>query len=101
VRGTHEDAVQLLNKIISFCKSIGLTVSEEKTKITNLGKEKAYFLGVELSRSRTMKFTKVGSSSFTKRLGLRIRMTAPLLKIMKKLTLTGFIVKGVPSPRFL
>jgi group II intron reverse transcriptase/maturase len=87
VRGTLKETQEILKIVSDFCTSIGLTVCQQKTKITNLSTSKALFLGVELSR--------------TKRLGLRLRMTAPIAIIIKKLTDTGFIVKNEPAPRFL
>ena len=105
VRGTLKETQEILKLVSDFCTSIGLTVCQKKTKITNLSTSKALFLGVELSRSNTMKFSRVKSSSrprpTTKRLGLRLRMTAPIARIIKKLTDTGFIVKNEPAPRFL
>jgi group II intron reverse transcriptase/maturase len=124
VRGTLKETQEILKIVSDFCTSIGLTVCQQKTKITNLSTSKALFLGVELSRSNTMKFSRVKSSSWlvglglgiafarprprpypdlptTKRLGLRLRMTAPIARIIKKLTDTGFIVKNEPAPRFL
>jgi group II intron reverse transcriptase/maturase len=100
VRGTLKETQEILKIVSDFCTSIGLTVSQQKTKITNLSTSKALFLGVELSRSNTIKFARVKSSSSTKRLGLRLRMTAPIARIIKKLTETGFIVKNEPAPRF-
>jgi group II intron reverse transcriptase/maturase len=101
VRGTLKETQEILKIVSDFCTSIGLTVNQQKTKITNLSTSKALFLGVELSRSHTIKFSRVKSSSSTKRLGLRLRMTAPIARIIQKLKDTGFIVKNEPAPRFL
>jgi group II intron reverse transcriptase/maturase len=101
VRGTLKDCKDILKKVSDFCSSIGLTVPQKNTKITNLSTSKALFLGVELSRSNTIKFSKDKSRSTTKRQGLRLRMTAPIAIIKKKLKDTGFIVKNEPAPRFL
>lgn len=101
VRGTFSDAQNLLSKITAFCEGIGLKISPDKTKITNLLRDKALFLGVELSRSNVMKFTKIPRTSQTKRLGLRLRMTAPLNRVIKKLTEAGFIKNQQSAPKFL
>jgi len=101
IRGTAQDTNNILVKVSDYCSSIGLKVNQEKTKITNLRRSKALFLGVELSRSNTTKYTKVKSSSSTRRLPLNLRMTAPIAFIIKKLTDTGFILKNKPAPRFL
>lgn len=101
IRGTQKDTIEILEKVSHFCDSIGLTVSQTKTKITNLNNSKALFLGVELSRSNVTKFARDRLSSSTKRVARNIRLTAPLDRIIKKLTETGFIVKNKPAPRFL
>lgn len=101
IRGTAQDAKNLLAKVSDYCNSIGLKMNLEKTKITNLRTSKALFLGVELSRTNTTKFTKVKSSSSTRRLPLNLRMTAPIARIIKKLSDTGFIINYKPVPKFL
>lgn len=101
VRGNLKETQEILKIVSDFCTSIGLTVTQQKTKITNLSTSRALFLGVEISRSNKIKFSKVKSSSSTKRLGFKLRMTAPIAIIIKKLTDTGFIVKNEPAPRFL
>jgi len=101
IRGTHSDALMILDKVSEFCSNIGLKVSPDKTKITNLRTSKGLFLGVELSRSNHTKFSRVVISSSTKRLPLNLRLTAPIPRIIKKLTDTGFIDNGKPAPRFL
>lgn len=73
-----------------YCSSIGLTVSEEKTKITNINKDKALFLGVNIFRSQTDKIV-LGRGGFSKRGNKQLRFTAPLNRILKKLTESGFI----------
>jgi hypothetical protein len=101
IRGTAQDAKENLTKVTDYCHSIGLKVSQDKSKITNLRSAKAFILGVELSRSNTTKYTKVNSSSSTRRIPLNLRMTAPITRIIKKLTDTGFLLNGKPAPIFL
>lgn len=101
IRGTQKDTLEILEKVSNFCESIGLTVSQTKTKITNLNNSKALFLGVELSRSNVTKFARDRLSSSTKRVARNLRLTAPLDRIIKKLTEAGFIVNNKPAPRFL
>jgi Reverse transcriptase (RNA-dependent DNA polymerase) len=76
IRGTAQDATEILTKVTNYCHSIGLKVSQEKTKITKLRTAKALFLGVEFSRSNNTKYTKVNSRSTTRRIPLNLRMTA-------------------------
>jgi len=107
IRGKLQDTKDILAKVTEYCEGIGLKLSPDKTKITNLNQNKALFLGVELSRSSNFvtKFTRVKSSSSTKKYNSRVarqlRMTAPLQQVMKKLTDSGFIKNQKPAPRFL
>lgn len=101
IRGKLQDTKDILAKVTEYCDSIGLRVSPEKTKITNLNQNKALFLGVELSRSSVTKFTRVTSSSSTKRVARHLIMTAPLQRVVKKLTDAGLIKNQEPAPRFL
>lgn len=100
VRGNREDCILLLNKIRSYLKDeLKLNLSEEKTLITNANKEKALFLGTHIYRSRHQAFSR--SSSFTRRIGREIRLTAPIERITKKLKEANFLSNGIPAPRFL
>jgi hypothetical protein len=46
IRGSREETVNILNRCFIFLKEqLKLDLSLEKTKITNLGKEKVSFLG--------------------------------------------------------
>jgi len=101
IRGSLQDSKLILKKISVFCESIGLTVSPTKTKITNIQKDKGLFLGVELSRSRIHKFTRVKSSSSFRRVSKGLRLTVSLPYILKKLTSAGFIKINKPQPRYL
>jgi group II intron reverse transcriptase/maturase len=101
VRGTLKETELILENVKIYCETIGLEISETKTKLTNLQKSKALFLGTELSRSNVRKYSRVSSSSSTKRLPLGLRLTVPLLRIMQKLSQAGFLKNGVPSPKFL
>jgi len=104
IKGKLQDTKDILAKVTEYCEGIGLRVSPDKTKITNLNQNKALFLGVEISRSSNFvtKFTRVTSSSSTKKYNSRqLRMTAPLQRVMKILTDNGFIQNKKPAPRFL
>lgn len=104
VRGSYKNSTQILNEVISFCKEINLTINEDKSKITNLNKDKACFLGVNIFRSKVTKYAFKGTAEFgfhKQRLNRQIRMTAPLHKIRKKLTEAKFIKNNKANPRFL
>jgi retron-type reverse transcriptase len=76
IRGSYTDAKHILSNVTAFCSTIGITVNESKTKITNLRKEKAKFLGVLFSRSNHRNYRKTLSGA--SRLGLRLRFEAPM-----------------------
>lgn len=100
VWGSREDCVMLLEKIKTFLKEeLKLNLSENKTLITNADKGKALFLGTNIYRSRHQVFNK--SVGFAKRIGKEIRLVVPLERAINKLRSAKFLVRDVPSPRFL
>lgn len=83
---------------------MGLTLIESKTKITNLNKSYAFFLGVKFFRARTTTYvTNISSkgSSFIKRNSIKLRFEAPLNKILKKLEVAGFVENKKSTPKFV
>lgn len=99
IRGSHLECKEILQKVDDKLEGMGLKLSKEKTKITNLRLDKVMFLGTQIFRSRHRRFTmmKMGAS---RRLGLGIRMEAPLNRVRDKLTAAGFIKEGKPHPKF-
>ena len=85
----------MLDKVSQFCGEIGLKVSQEKTKVTNIRTDRVLFLGVNMMRSATEK-RNTGRGGRTKRASKQLRFTAPLDRVRKKLTESGFI-KGNTS----
>nr|YP_010977144.1 hypothetical protein UYH45_mgp21 [Daedalea dickinsii]WNZ34349.1 hypothetical protein [Daedalea dickinsii] len=100
IRGSYEETKYILNQIDKKLEEMGLTLSKEKTKITNINKDKVLFLGTSISRSHHRRYTMMHVGT-TKRLGLGIRLEAPLNRIRQKLTSAGFIKNGVPNPKFI
>nr|QTG38659.1 hypothetical protein [Ganoderma sp. TQC-2021a] len=100
IRGSLEETRNILNKIDSKLSELGLTLSQEKTKIANINNEKVLFLGTLISRSKHRRFTMMNVGT-TRRLGLGIRLEAPLDRVRRKLTDAGFIKEGIPSPKFI
>jgi len=81
-----------------------LGLSESKTKITNLNKSYALFLGVKFFRSRTSTYLSNVSgkgSSLFKRNTRKLRFEAPLNKILKKLESAGFFDGKKSTPKFV
>lgn len=101
VRGSKEDCVYLLKKIQIFLKeNLKLNLSDSKTLITNANKDRALFLGTEIFRLKDQSFSS-SQFGFLKRNGREVRLEAPRLKIVNKLTDAGFRKNNIPVPRFL
>lgn len=100
IKGSHQECKEILNKVENKLTDIGLTLNKEKTKITNLNKDKVMFLGTYIFRSHHQRFTMMNIGAMI-RLGLGIRMEAPLDKIRDKLTSAGFIQDGRSAPKFI
>lgn len=99
IRGSKEEAIEILNKLEIFFKSeLKLDLSPEKTLITNARTGKALFLGTKLLRASHQTLS---SSRFVKRNGRDIRMEASLDRVYKKLSEAGFVKDRIPTPRFL
>lgn len=99
VAGSKETANLIKEKIKNFLKShLNLELSEEKTLITNAGKSKAKFLGVEISRTSSVKGE---IKSFRNSLGHKQRipttatiLNAPIKKLLEKLVERKIMVWG-------
>lgn len=90
----------IMNRIKDFLKSeLKLDLSQTKTKITNSNKEQAEFLSVRIKRSGQETFS-LNKNVLTRNVK-KMRLTAPLDKVTKKLTLNGFIKENTPYPKFI
>lgn len=101
IAGSEELALTIKERMRSFLESLSLTLSLEKTKVTNLRKENAKFLGhyVGINTVRRVRRTRVkGRSPFTRRVtGKLVVITAPVNDIVKRLHNKGFCDrKGFP-----
>jgi group II intron reverse transcriptase/maturase len=101
IRGSLEETRQILTKITSFLKTeLNLNLSPDKTLITNANLNRALFLGTKIGRAHHRTYT-LGRSGYPKRNSLEIRLEAPLDRIRRKLSDTGFLKGNIPTPRFL
>lgn len=97
--GSHEDAVMIKDRIKKYLSSeLGLTLSEDKTKITSLRKGKKNFLGVEMHIRRITEVhvkhqskVKRGGKNIIRRQNPRLIYHAPIVKLLEKLIQTGFV----------
>lgn len=99
IRGSKDDAIEIKNSIAKFLDSIDLTLSEEKSKISNLNTDFVKFLGVMLTRSSHTKYFK--NKSILQRTSMKLRLLAPLDDIKEGLTLNKFLAEGKTSPKFV
>ena len=99
VNGSYHDAAGILDKIRTFCEThLGLTVSEEKTKITNTYTDKVLFLGTHIRHAKH-RLIRRGVGGHPKRVRRGLLLTAPLDRIRKKLREAGFLKGASPQAR--
>jgi len=96
VNGSYSETKNILNKIKDFCYTLGLTLSPNKTKITNSYKEYILFLGTRIKHSGVTTWSK-HKGGYRQRNRKALMLTAPMVKIRRKLSLSGFVKnnKGV------
>lgn len=89
VNGKYKDAIHILKLITNFCTNeLGLTISQEKTKITNTYKDHVLFLGTNIKHS-TRRDVILRKGRKTRFPGMLI-LTAPINRVSKKLFDSGF-----------
>jgi group II intron reverse transcriptase/maturase len=101
IKGSLVNAKEIYNKIEDFLKSIGLTLSESKTKITNISKSEVIFLGTKIYRAKHTKFVRIARTSSIKRNPRRLRLDAPINKILSKLHNADFMRNSKSHPKFV
>nr|YP_010555452.1 group II intron reverse transcriptase/maturase [Ramaria cf. rubripermanens]UYR22200.1 group II intron reverse transcriptase/maturase [Ramaria cf. rubripermanens] len=101
VKGSYDDTKIIYSKIEHFLKSINLTLSETKTKITNINKSEVMFLGTKIYRAKHTKFVRIQRTSSVRRNSRRLRLDAPIIKILSKLHEADFMKKGRSHPKFI
>ena len=99
IRGSLIETRNILTEVIKFCNKVGLTINETKTKITNLNKDKAKFLGVYITRSKHTKFRIL--QKVIARQNRKLRMVVSLREIKKKLREASFLKGDSSNPKFL
>ncbi len=106
VIGSHKLAEEIKDKVGEFLKDkLALTLSQEKTKITNARTEEAEFLGYRIRKGRGRDTQKVtvstnGSGRLFKRrsTGMEVVLKAPIDKLIKRLSQKGFCDgRGIPK----
>lgn len=104
IAGPQRLAEEIRDEIREFLCTLNLTLSESQTKITDIRKEPAYFLGYRIQIETSVKYTKVypkGRTPFLKRVtGRLVSLEAPIEKMVARLHDKGFCDnKGFPGPK--
>jgi len=108
VIGPKRLAEEIKGKIGQFLMSrLHLTMSQEKTRITNARSEEAEFVGYRIRLGRSDKEQKVTKSTngsgrtFARRsTGMQVVLKVPIQKVLKRLTKKGFCDhQGEPTPK--
>lgn len=101
IAGSLEFANNLKQEIGNFLDSLGLTLGAEKTKVTDIRKDFAFFLGHTISIDTSLKFAYVRPKNKPRHLktmtGKLVSIEAPVLRIVQRLSAKGFCDhKGFP-----
>jgi group II intron reverse transcriptase/maturase len=101
VCGPYNDAVKIRKAVSEKLNSIGLTLSMEKTRITNLRKGKCRFLGVDFfvrpttdKYGKPTKTIKKKKTSVKQRFAPRLIYHAPIEELLVKLKEFGFVKRN-------
>lgn len=106
IAGSKILAHKIRAQIQVFLETLELALNLEKSKITELRKENAFFLGHEIGIATSVKIARVhvkGRTPFTRRVtGKFVKITAPINRIISNLHNKGFCDrKGFPKHKTL
>lgn len=91
----------ILTKVKNQLYTMGLTLSDSKTRITNLNIEDVLFLGTIIRRASKYSFSKPKHNNILRRNSKNIRLEAPISRIVKKLHNADFMKNNIASPKFV
>jgi group II intron reverse transcriptase/maturase len=101
VKGTLQETQAIMAKVKDFLGEIGLTLSETKTKITNLVTGEALFLGTTIKRAREYSYTRPSHNNMLRRNSKKLRMEAPIARIINKLHTANFMKNNESCPKLI
>lgn len=87
-----------MKKVSDFCADWGLTISKEKSKITNTFKDKALFLGTQIRHGKVYTYSK-RNKGILQRNTRGLLLTAPMNWIRKKFKDAGFTKNNLGRTR--
>lgn len=101
VCGSFQDAKDIRDFVSQKLNSLGIKLHKEKTKISNIGKDKCRFLGIDFFIRRTTleykkptRLVKKGSNVIKQRFSLRIILHAPIKELLQKLVIHKFVKRN-------
>lgn len=107
VLGPRELVIRIKEKVKTYLRErLKLELSEEKTKITNLGDDRAKFLGTDFhipspKHSKVVNRITARGKKKTRINNVRIYLKAPMEKIFSKLRKEGFVKDEIGTPSAL
>lgn len=101
VKGTLEESKTILEKVRIVLASMGLTLSETKTKITNINKSNVLFLGTRIKRANEYSFSRPSHNRILRRNSKKLRLEAPIPRIISKLHNADFMRNNESNPKFV
>ena len=101
IRGSYKETLVILNSVKTYLSSVGLNLSDSKTKITNLNYAKVLFLGTYISRAREHSFARMNKVGILKKNARQLKLTAPLNRVVSQLHLANFMKNNVSYPKFV
>jgi nicotine oxidoreductase len=106
IAGSKQYTSEVKDDIESFLATLELKLNPEKTKITDIRKEPAFFLGHNILIDTSIKTTYVrpkGKSPYLKRVtGKLVSIQAPIQRIVKRLADKEFCKgNGFPTPKII
>jgi hypothetical protein len=101
IKGSLKDTENILDLVKTYLTSMGLKLSESKTKITNINKSKALFLGTEICRSKENKLFRETKKRILRRNSKKLRLTAPLNRLRNTLSTANFMKNKISYPKFV
>jgi nicotine oxidoreductase len=93
INGSRKQTVEILDKVMDFCATIGLTVSPTKTKITNSYKDKILFLGTNIRHSKHQTYSK-HTGGVLQRNRRAILLFIPLMRIKRRFAELKFAINN-------
>lgn len=99
IKGTLSEAKQILEVARLHLKDMELTLSESKTKLTNINLSSALFLGTNIKRASKYSFARTSHNNLLRRNSKKLRLEAPISRILEKLKEADFIKSGKSNPK--